>query len=544
MVTDVPAAPEVGDKLLILGVTVKLPTLIGLPPMVTITLPVVAPLGTDVEMLALLQLVTVAAAPLNVTVLLPCELPKFVPLMITEVPIGPELGDRPLLAGVTVKFTPLLAFPAAVRTTLPEVAPAGTVTETLVLLQLVAVAAVPLNVTVLLPCELPKFVPFITTAVPTAPETGNKLLIAGVAVKLTPWLALPPTVTTTFPVLAPFGTGTEMLVSLQFVAVAAVPLNVIVLLPGELPKPVPLIVIEAPTGADAGDKPVIAGITVKLTPLLALPPAVTTTFPVEAAPGTGTVILALLQAVGVAAAPLNVTVLLPWLVPKLLPLMVIEVPVVPLVGDNELITGITENGTLLLARPATVMTTFPLLAPLGTGTTTLVSLQLLGVAVTPFNVTVLVPCVAPNSVPEIVIEEPITAALGESSVIKGGTPNDMPLLATPPGAVTTTLPVRAPSGTVALMLVLLHTGEQWQSMPSKLTVPMLSCAAPKFVPEIVTAVPATPTAGDTVVIAGAGTTVNVEPLLGWPPTLTTRLPVVVPAGTNTMILVAPQASIV
>jgi hypothetical protein len=514
MVTNVPAAPDVGDKLLMFGVTVKLPTLIGLPPIVTITLPVVAPLGTEAEMLVLLQLVTVARVPLNVTVLVPCELPKFVPLMTTEVPIGPEFGDRPLLVGVTVKFTPLLAFPATVTTTLPVIALLGTVTEMLPLLQLVTVAVVPLNVMALVPCELPKFVPFITTAVPTPPEAGDKLLIAGVTVRLTPLLALPPTVTTTFPVLAPFGTGTEMLVSLQLVAVAAVPLNVIVLLPGGLPKPVPLIVTEAPTGAAAGDKPVIVGLTVKFTPLLALPPTVTTTFPVEAAPGTGTVILVLLQAVGAAAAPLNVTVLLPWLAPKLLPLMVIEAPVVPLVWDNELITGTIENGTPLLARLATVMTTFPLLAPLGTGATTLVSLQLLGVAVAPLNLTVLVPCVAPNSVPEMVIVEPITVAFGDSSVIKGGTPNDMPLLTTPPGAVTSTLPVRAPSGTVALMLVLLHTGEQWQSMPSKLTVPMLSCAAPKFVPEIVTAVPATPTAGDTLVIAGAGTTVNVEPLLG------------------------------
>ena len=49
--------------------------------------------------------------------------------------------------------------------------------------------------------------------------------------KVTPLLAVPPTVTTTFPVVAPVGTGTAMLVALQLVGVAEVPLNVTVLVP-------------------------------------------------------------------------------------------------------------------------------------------------------------------------------------------------------------------------------------------------------------------------------------------------------------------------
>jgi len=53
----------------------------------------------------------------------------------------------------------------------------------------------------------------------------------GVTVKLTPLLATPPTVTTTFPVVAPAGTGVTMLVALQLVGVAAVPLNLTVLVP-------------------------------------------------------------------------------------------------------------------------------------------------------------------------------------------------------------------------------------------------------------------------------------------------------------------------
>jgi len=42
----------------------------------------------------------------------------------------------------------------------------------------------------------------------------------------TPLLAKPPTVTTTFPVVEPFGTGTTMLVAVQVLGVAATPLKV------------------------------------------------------------------------------------------------------------------------------------------------------------------------------------------------------------------------------------------------------------------------------------------------------------------------------
>ena len=78
-----------------------------------------------------------------------------------------------------MKLTPLLAFPPTVTTTLPVVAPAGTGATMLVALQLVGVATVPLNVTVLVPCVAPKFVPVTVTEVPTAPELGLRLAILG-----------------------------------------------------------------------------------------------------------------------------------------------------------------------------------------------------------------------------------------------------------------------------------------------------------------------------------------------------------------------------
>jgi hypothetical protein len=51
----------------------------------------------------------------------------------------------------------------------------------------------------------------------------------------------------------------------------------------------------------------------------------------------------------------------------------------------------TVNVNALLATPPTVTTTAPVVAPLGTGTTMLLALQLVGVPAVPLKVTVLVP---------------------------------------------------------------------------------------------------------------------------------------------------------
>ena len=134
-------------------------------------------------MLVALQLVVVAVVPLKVTVPV---VPKLVPVMVTAVPTGPVVGFRLVMAGadeVTVKFTPLLAIPPTVTTTLPVVAPLGTDATMLVALQLVVVAVVPLKVTAPV---VPKLVPVIVTAVPTGPVVGFRLVIVGA---ITPPLA-------------------------------------------------------------------------------------------------------------------------------------------------------------------------------------------------------------------------------------------------------------------------------------------------------------------------------------------------------------------
>ena len=135
--------------------------------------------------------------------------------MVTEVPTGPEVGDRLLMPGVTVKLTPLLALPFTTTSSGPDLAPLGTVTVMLLSLQLLAVATTPGApiTTSLDPWLLPKFEPLIVTGLPTGPEVGDKLLITGAGagvptVKLVPLLAKPFTVTTTSPEVAPLGTGT------------------------------------------------------------------------------------------------------------------------------------------------------------------------------------------------------------------------------------------------------------------------------------------------------------------------------------------------
>jgi hypothetical protein len=97
-------------------------------------------------------------------------------------------------------------------------------------------------------------------------------------------------------------------------------------------------------------------------------------------------------------------------------MIVTEVPTIPAVGDRLAIVGNTLKLAPLLDDPPTLTTTFPVVAPAGTGTMIDVSLQLEGVADTPLNSTALVPCVAPNPVPKIVTLLPIHPAAGDTDV--------------------------------------------------------------------------------------------------------------------------------
>ena len=88
-----------------------------------------APAGTIAVTPVELQLVTLAAIPLNATVLVPWVEPKSDPVMVTDVPGGPSVGDSANSDGTftTVKLTGLLGTLPTLTTTLPEVPATGTV---------------------------------------------------------------------------------------------------------------------------------------------------------------------------------------------------------------------------------------------------------------------------------------------------------------------------------------------------------------------------------------------------------------------------------
>jgi hypothetical protein len=82
------------------AVTVKATPLLTRPFTVTVSGPVVAPLGTTATMFVLLQLDIVAVVPLNATVL--SAAPKYVPAIVTLAPTGADDGVRLDIAGAVL----------------------------------------------------------------------------------------------------------------------------------------------------------------------------------------------------------------------------------------------------------------------------------------------------------------------------------------------------------------------------------------------------------------------------------------------------------
>jgi hypothetical protein len=197
----------------------------------------------------------VADVPLNFTVLFEGVGSKLVPLIVTDVPTAPIVGEK-LLTDSTLKLETLVTVcPPTVTLTGPVVAPTGTVTIRVDELALVTVADVPLNFTVLLDGVGSKLVPLTITDVPAAPKVGEKLLTDS-TLKLEKLVAVwPLTVTLTGPVVAPAGTVTTKLVAVALVTVADVPLNFTVLFEGVVLKLVPLIVTDVPTAPIVGVNP-------------------------------------------------------------------------------------------------------------------------------------------------------------------------------------------------------------------------------------------------------------------------------------------------
>src|SRR5213594_768399 len=109
-------------------VTVKLEALAAVPPgVVTLIVPVVAPVGTVAVICVAELTVNVAVVPLNFTAVAPV---KAVPVIVTLAPTTPVVGEKLVMAGggITVKLLALVAVPPAVVTLMvPVAAPLGTV---------------------------------------------------------------------------------------------------------------------------------------------------------------------------------------------------------------------------------------------------------------------------------------------------------------------------------------------------------------------------------------------------------------------------------
>ena len=187
--------------------------------------PELAPTGTLVAILVVVEEDTVAGLPLNDTV---GVVKKFVPEIFTRAPTAPLNGSNPTNVGVlsTVKFVLLdMVIPLTVTAIGPVNAFAGTVTSMLVVVDEFIVADIPLNATegVVL-----KFVPEMVTMAPTEPLEGLRPVMVGVD-KTTKLFELktvtPLTFTEIFPNVAPAGTEVVMLFVLEAVTTAVVLLN-------------------------------------------------------------------------------------------------------------------------------------------------------------------------------------------------------------------------------------------------------------------------------------------------------------------------------
>jgi hypothetical protein len=97
IVTIVPTGPLVGKKLEIVGagaavVTVNVPALVPGPPgVVTLHFPLVAPVGTEAVIFVAELTVNEALVVPSLTAVAPL---KPVPLIVTEVPTGPLVGEK------------------------------------------------------------------------------------------------------------------------------------------------------------------------------------------------------------------------------------------------------------------------------------------------------------------------------------------------------------------------------------------------------------------------------------------------------------------
>jgi hypothetical protein len=247
------------------------------------------------------------------------------------------------------------------------------------------------------------------------------------------------------------------------------------------------------------------GTTVKFVALVPVPPGVVTLIlPVTAPTGTIAVIWVAEFTTKLALMPPNRTAVAPV---KAVPVIVTAVPVLPLVGEKDVIVGagtVTVKFAALVAVPPGVVTViFPVVAPVGTFVSIRVpwAFMVNDAVATPLNRTAVAPV---NPLPLIRTEVPTGPLFGENEEMVGAvvvTVKFVALVAVPPGVVTVILPVTAPLGTVVEICV----PEGFTENELAATPPNITAVAPlRPVPLIVTEVPTGPLDGEKDEIVGAG----------------------------------------
>lgn len=241
------------------------------------------------------------------------------------------------------------------------------------------------------------------------------------------WLwALPSLVITVIgPVVAPMGTLVVIVLAVNLVIVAFIPLKVTCV--GALSRLLPVMVTVVPIGPEDGVNPVIVGggFTVKTWVMVVVPPGVVTEIgPVVAPCGTFTVSVVAVALSTWARMPLNLTIFLDGIGSKSDPLMVTCVPTAPDVGLKLVMVGgrATMKLCVLVADPPGVVTVMgPLVAAFGTETVRVVAVVVVTDASTlsKKNTLLLEMVSASKPSPEIVTMVPGGPCVGEKPVIEG-----------------------------------------------------------------------------------------------------------------------------
>ena len=360
-----------------------------------------------------------------------------------EVNAPPLVGENLLMLGgpaaVTVKVGPIACPPGVITCTGPGDAVGGTVAVIWVaLFTTKLVALVRLKRTPVAPV---KSVPVIVTDDPNAPNSGAtmEMVGGGSTMKLEDEVPVPMVfVTATGPVAASAGTVKKIRVSLEVLELAGTLPSVTPVAPVKF---VPVTVTVLPIPPAKGEKPLTVG-TPALTTMNGeaveadpLGPE-TLICPVSALGGTAVLIWVAETTVNGAVATKKPT---EAIAPRLVPLIVTEVPGGPIAGLKEVMVGGTAMVSEVLETvvpPGVTTVRGPVVAPRGTDARSMVSVPpSWTVPGTPLNDTAVAPV---KLAPEMVTVMNVEAEVGAKPVITGAwttvTLNDVAEVAWPPGA--------------------------------------------------------------------------------------------------------------